>query len=300
MKVGIDLGGSHIAIGVINNENKIVEQYEKDFTQEDKNRILEVVEIYIADIVNKLSQKYDFNEIGIAIPGVAKDGIILKTVNLGINNYNIAEKIYNKTGKNVTVRNDAKCACLAEYDNLVKKDKNFKNRNILFLTIGTGIGGGVIYDGKLLEGSKFEGFELGHTTIKFDGIPCKCGRRGCFERYGSILEFKNKIKERLSLEQSCNRDELREIMKQRMNEIEDIMEEYKLNLAIGISNLINIFEPDTVILGGGFTHFAYMFGDDIKNKIVNSELLFNRRDDIDLKIAELGNDAGIIGATLKN
>lgn len=300
MKIGIDLGGSHIAIGVINNENKIMEKCEKDFTAEEKTRILEVIEKYIADTINKLSEKHDFDEIGIAIPGVAKDGIILKTVNLGINNYNIAEEIYKKTGKNVIVRNDAKCACLAEYDNLVKKDKDFKNKNILFLTIGTGIGGGVIYNGKLLMGNTFEGFELGHTTIKFDGIPCKCGRRGCFERYGSILEFKNRIRERLSLDSNCSGDELREIMKQRMSEIEDIMEEYKLNLAIGISNLINIFEPDIVILGGGFSHFAYMFGDDIKNKIINSELLFNKRDDIDLKIAELGNDAGIVGATLKS
>lgn len=300
MKIGIDLGGSHIAIGVINDENKIIEKYEKDFTEEEKTKILEVIENYIADTVNDLSKKHDFEEIGIAVPGVAKDGIILKTVNLGINNYNIAEKIGNKTGKKVTVRNDAKCACLAEYDNLIKKYDDFKNKNILFLTIGTGIGGGVIYNGKLLEGNQFEGFELGHTTIKFDGIQCKCGRKGCFERYGSILEFKNRIKQRLSLPATCNKEELREIMKQRMNEIEDLMEEYTLNLAIGISNLINIFEPDSVILGGGYTHFAYMFGDDIKNKIVDSELLFNRRDDIDLKIAELGNDAGIIGATLKN
>lgn len=300
MNLGIDLGGSHIAIGVINDENKIIDKYEKDFTKQEKTKILEVIEKYIIETVNDLGRKYEFDKIGIAVPGAQKDGIILKTVNLGINNYNIAKKISDKTGKNVTVRNDAKCACLAEYDNLVKKEKDLKNKNILFLTIGTGIGGGVIYNGKLLEGNQFEGFELGHTTIKFDGIPCKCGRKGCFERYGSILEFKNKIKQRLSLEESCNKEELRAIMKQRMNEIQDIMEEYKLNLAIGISNLINIFEPDTVILGGGFTHFAYMFGDDIKNKIVNSELLFNRRDDIDLKIAELGNDAGIIGATLKN
>ena len=300
MKIGIDLGGSHIAIGVINDENKIIDKYEKDFTEGEKTKILDVIENYIIETINKLSQKYDFNDIGIAIPGVAKDGIILKTVNLGINNYNIAEKIYDKTGKNVTVRNDAKCACLAEYDNLIKKDKDFRKKNILFLTIGTGIGGGVIYNGKLLEGNQFEGFELGHTTIKFDGIQCKCGKKGCFERYGSILEFKNKIKDRLSLPQSCNRDELRGIMKQRMNEIEDIMEEYKLNLAIGISNLINIFEPDVVILGGGYSHFSYMFENDIKNKIVNSKFLFNRRNDIDLKIAELGNDAGIIGATLKN
>ena len=169
---------------------------------------------------------------------------------------------------------------------------------MLFLTIGTGIGGGVIYNGKLLEGHKFEGYELGHVVIKENGIPCKCGKCGCFEKYGSILEYKKNVKKRLNIPPEINADPLREIMKSRRNEIEDIDRQYMHDLALGISNFVNIFEPDLIIIGGGYTHFSYMFGDDLKDEILNSNLLFNKRESIDIRIASLGNDAGIIGSIL--
>ena len=299
MKIGIDLGGSHIGLGVINSEFELVEKAEKDFTEEDKIDIINVIEKYIVQTVQDLEKKYDIESIGIAVPGVVKDGMILKAVNLEVNNYDIAKSLREKLNKPVTVRNDAKCACLAEYENMKKNDLVSENANILFLTIGTGIGGGVIYNGKLLSGHTFEGYELGHIIIKENGIPCKCGKSGCFERYGSILEYKNKVKQRLQIPKEINGDLLREIMEERRNEILDIEKQYISDLSIGISNLINIFEPDTIIIGGGFIHFSYMFENNLKDAIINSNLLFNKRQDIDLRIAKLGNDAGIIGSVVK-
>lgn len=298
MKVGIDLGGSHIALGVIDDNRNIVEAFEKDFLDEEKKDIINVIENYIVQRIRDLDATYDIESIGIAVPGTAKDGVILKTVNLGINNYDISKSLEQKLHKPVTVRNDAKCACLAEYNNMVKNNPELKNMNMLFLTIGTGIGGGVIYNGNLLEGHTFEGYELGHITIKENGIPCKCGKTGCFEKYGSILMYKNKVKERLNIPQEINGEELRNIMNSRKDEFDDINKQYVSDLALGISNLVNIFEPDVVVLGGGFTHFSYMFEEEIKNALVKSSLLFNKREDIDLRIAKLGNDAGIIGATI--
>lgn len=297
MKIGIDLGGSHIGFGVIENDN-IIEQFEKDFTDEDKAHIIEVIESYIIEKVKEIEQKYKIETIGIAVPGSVKDGTILKMVNLGIYNYNIKQKLEESLNKPISVRNDAKCACIAEFNDIVKKDAKYSNANIVFLSIGTGIGGGVIYNGKLLEGHNFDGYEIGHMVIKDSGIPCKCGKYGCFERYGSILEYKNKVKQRLNIPQEAHGDSLREILDNNRQEILDINNQYVSDLALGISNLINIFEPDMVVLGGGFTHFSYMFKDKIKETLVNSPLLFNRRDDFDLRIAQLGNDAGIIGATL--
>ena len=297
MKIGIDLGGSHIGFGVIENDN-IIEQFEKDFTDADKAHIIEVIESYIIEKVKELEQKYNIETIGIAVPGSVKDGIILKMVNLGIYNYNIKQKLEESLNKPISVRNDAKCACIAEFNDIVKKDARYSNANIVFLSIGTGIGGGVIYNGKLLEGHNFDGYEIGHMVIKDSGIPCKCGKYGCFERYGSILEYKNKVKQKLNIPQETHGDSLREILDNNRQEILDINNQYVSDLALGISNLINIFEPDMVVLGGGFTHFSYMFIDKIKETLVNSPLLFNRRDDFDLRIAQLGNDAGIIGATL--
>ena len=297
MKIGIDLGGSHIGFGVIENET-ILEKYEKDFTDEDKSHIIEVIEEYIVGKVKELEEKYDIESIGIAVPGSVKDGKILKMVNLGIYNYNIRQSLGEKLNKPINVRNDAKCACLAEFSDIVKKDESLKNANIVFLSIGTGIGGGVIYKGKLLEGHNYEGYEIGHMVIKEGGLTCKCGKYGCFERYGSILEYKNKVKQRLNIPQDVHGDSLREILDNHKQEILDINNTYISDLALGISNLVNIFEPDIIVLGGGFAHFSYMFKDKIKDTLINSTLLFNRRENIDLRVAELGNDAGIIGATL--
>lgn len=295
MKVGIDIGGSHIGIGVINEENEIIEKFDKNYTKEEKDIIITVIENYIIETINKIKENYNIEKIGIAVPGSTKNGIINKAVNLGIENYDIAKAIKNKIDIPVQVRNDAKSACIAEYNNLLKNSKN-NIKNMVFLAIGTGIGGGVIYDGKLLTGTNFDGFELGHIVIKENGIPCKCGRQGCFEKYGNILQYKNKVKERLNIPPEVNSQPLRDIMNPNADKIEDLRQQYLEDLALGISNLINIFEPDAVVLGGGFTHFAYMFMDDLKEKVL--KLLFNKRYDIDLRTAELENDAAIIGCIL--
>lgn len=296
MKIGIDLGGSHIGIGVIEN-SEIIEKIEKPFTDEEKTKIIEVIENFIVEKVQEYEKKYDIESIGIAIPGSAKDGVILKTINLGINNYDLGKSLNEKLNKTIKIRNDCKCSCIAEYNNIIKKQPSLENANMIFLGIGTGIGGGVIYNGNLLEGHYFEGYEIGHMIINENGIPCRCGKNGCFERYGSILEYKNKVKQRLNLSQDLHGDPLREILENRKEEIKDINEKYILDLCIGISNLINIFEPDIIVLGGGFSNFGYMFIERIKEKLLNSNLLFNKRENIDIRIAELGNDAGIIGAT---
>ena len=299
MKIGIDIGGSHTAIGIINDENIIIQKFEKNYTFQEKENILQIVENFIKESINLIKNEYEIELIGVAVPGATKDGKIVKTVNLGVNDYNISKFIQSIIDVPVIVRNDGKAAAIAEYYNLISVEKEIKDINVLFLNIGTGIGGAVIYNGKLLQGKQFEGFELGHTIIKKDGIMCKCGKKGCFERYGSILEYKNKVKHRLNIDMEINGDELRDIMKERKDEIKDIDEEYISDLCIGISNFINIFEPDVIIIGGGFSHFSYMFVDKMKDVLLNSSLLFNKRNHIDIRTAKLGNDAGIIGATIE-
>lgn len=298
MKIGIDLGGSHIGVGLIDDEKNIVEKFEKDFSQDEKSNIIFVIESYIVDIVQDMKNRYnDIESIGIAAPGSVSNGRIIKCVNLGIKDYDISVVLSDKLHLPVFVQNDGKCACIAEYNYLLKKGEISKKDNLLFLNIGTGIGGGVVYNGQILKGNDFDGFEFGHMIIKENGLACRCGKCGCFERYGSILEYKNKVKQRLNIDFNINGEDLRNIMNSRENEIRDIHDKYVSDLSLGISNLVNIFEPDVVVVGGGFAHFKNMFLDDLKCSLVNSNLLFNRRDDIDIRIANLGNDAGIIGAT---
>ena len=162
VNIGIDLGGSHVAIGVVNSRGKILEQYEKDFTIEEKKNLINVAIEFIVKTVNNLKTKYEFSKIGLGMAGSFSNGTVLKCVNLGIQNYNIKQTLEEMLSIQVNVRNDAKCACIAEY-----KFGGIKQyKQVLFLTLGTGIGGSYIYNGKLQEGAYADGFEFGHMIIK--------------------------------------------------------------------------------------------------------------------------------------
>ncbi len=300
INIGIDLGGSHVAVGAVDKNGKILEQFEKDFTVAEKRNLLNVSIKYIVETIEHLKKKYSFHKIGLGVAGTISNGIIVRSVNLGIENFDIKTELETKTDLEVMVKNDAKCEAIAEYlfGNFDRfRDREKKYQNVLFLTLGTGIGGSYIYQGKLMEGTIFEGFEFGHMMIKENGLPCKCGKKGCFEKYGSILAFKTKVIEKLNLSHDIPGQELRKKIDDSREEIKDIVEEYINDLAIGISNLVNILEPDCIIIGGGFARYDYLLLDGLKEKMVHSNLLFNLRKEILMKTASLGNDAGIIGAS---
>ena len=290
IKIGIDLGGSHVSVGVVDKNNQVIEQYEKDFTVEEKKNVINVAIEYIVNTVNYLKSIYSFSEIGIGMAGTIKDGIILTSPNIGIKNFNIKKLLEEKTGVKVNISNDAMCAAIGEYlySNLKEYEK------ILFLTLGTGIGGNILLNGKIVDDPEYQ--ELGHTVIKENGIQCKCGKKGCFERYGSILVFKNKIIERLGLSYDISGPDLREQIKIHQEKVEDIIEEYINDLSLGLTILINKFNPDIVVIGGGFTRYDYLLLEPLKEKIKCMELLHNK--DIIIQTAKSGNDAGIIGATI--
>jgi len=163
---------------------------------------------------------------------------------------------------------------------------------------------GRVLDGKLQEGKHFSGYELGHTTININGEQCKCGKKGCFELYGSMKSFKTNFKQKLGLSEFTRGEQLLELLKYDRalakgdERIKEVVSEYTQNLAIGISNLINIFEPEAIGIGGSFAYFQDYLLDELKQKILNDNLLFNPRNDIIIKAALLKNDAGIIGASM--
>lgn len=198
------------------------------------------------------------------------------------------------------MQNDAKCAAIAEKQYGILKDYN----DVLFLTLGTGIGGAAIRDGILLEGKQFSGYEFGHMTINVNGEQCKCGKKGCFELYGSMRKFRERLKEEMGLSTFTTGEQLYDLLKydralERKDErIKKVVDEYIENLAIGISNLINVFEPEAIGIGGSFTYFEEFLLEKLKAKILNGNLLFNPRSDIIIKSALLKNDAGIIGASM--
>ena len=300
MKVGIDLGGSHIAIGVVDKNGKILEKVETKLKGIVTKEVKKVIENTIVEAVDKFKKEYKITEIGIAIPGTVTKETVVKSVNLGLKNYKIIEELQKKINMPIKIKNDAKCAAIAEstYGSL----KDYKR--VLFLTLGTGIGGAVVINNKLLDTGDLPGCEIGHMVIEKNGLECNCGRKGCFEKYASMKAFKNNLRKALGYDETFSGKELLAIIKNTKKEekkykiIEKIKREYIENLSIGIANLVNIFEPEAIGIGGSFVYFGEILLDDLKKELVTENLLFNPRKDINIQTAVLGNEAGIIGAIL--
>ncbi len=294
MKIGIDLGGSHIAIGVIDDKGYIVEKIEKRLLYKDKKNIKETIENYIIKNTNELMSKYKIKEIGIAVPGTIKDGIILKSVNLGVSDYNIIDNLKKGINLPIKIRNDAKCAAIAE--NKIGALKDYSRS--VFLTLGTGIGGAVIINNKLLDTGELPGCEFGHVIIQKDGLKCNCGKNGCFEKYASMKALKTNLRQVLGVDEKTRGQELLDIIRKNPDneELNKVIDEYIEYLSIGLSNLINIFEPEAIGIGGSFVYFSDVLLDKLIKNIIKKQYLFNKRKKLIIIPAALGNDAGIIGA----
>lgn len=296
MKIGIDLGGSHIAIGVVDNKKYIVEKIEKRLLSKDKKNIKESINNFIVENVNELREKYRVTEIGIAIPGTVYNNEIKKSVNIGIENYNIIDELKKYIDLPIKIRNDAKCAALAEAENGCLKEY----KRSIFITLGTGIGGAVIINGKLLDTGRLPGCEFGHMIVQKDGIKCNCGKNGCMEKYASMKILKNNLRDILGLDETTRGEELLYIIRNNPDDkkINKVIDEFIEYLSIGISNLINIFEPEAIGIGGSFVYFSDVLLDRLKENIIKKEYLFNTREKLIINPAVLKNDAGIIGAIL--
>ena len=300
MKIGIDLGGSHIAIGIVDRNGKILEKVEKKLRGVDTKELKKIIINTIIENIDKFSKDYEITEVGIAIPGTVTESEVIKSVNLGLKNYKIIEELKEKINLPIRIRNDAKCAAIAEstYGSL----KNYKR--ILFLTLGTGIGGAVIIDNKLLNTGELPGCEIGHMVIEKNGIECNCGKKGCFEKYASMKVFKNNLRKALDLDENFSGKELLALINNTTKEdknykiINKVKREFIENLAIGISNLVNIFEPEAIGIGGSFVYFSDVLLDELKEELIGGNLLFNKRKEINIQTAVLGNEAGIIGSVL--
>ncbi len=299
MKVGVDLGGSHIAIGVVNDDGNILEKNEKRLTSVEKQDLEKSIEDSIIENVKQFKKQYEITEVGIGAPGWAVDGLIQNSGNLGIQNYPIVERL-KELKLPIQVMNDAKCAALAEnaFGCLKGYDRS------IFLTLGTGIGGAVFLNHQLLKAGKKPGYEFGHMVIQKNGVPCHCGSRGCFERYASMKVLKDNLRSVLNLNETTSGEELLKIMqenqpcRQNNNGIEKVVCEYIENLSIGIQNLIRIFEPEVIGIGGSFVYFEDVLLPRLRQNIKIANTNDAERKNIKIKTAILGNDAGMIGAVL--
>jgi len=301
MKIGIDIGGSHLGVGLINNSGKIIQKIEKDILiGVNKNNYEKFLLDNLIELIEELLDKSKveiskINLIGIAVPGTVSNTHIIKAGNLHIKDFNITSEINKYFNVPIKLRNDAKCAALAEkeYGSLKKSE------DALFLTLGTGVGGAVFLNGILLKPKMYEGFEIGHIVIKKDGIKCNCRRKRCIEKYASMKALKDTIQREYSKYDLAGK-EIKELIDEEIEteKMQKIIDEYVSNLSLGIANLINIFEPERISIGGSFVYYKDILLPKLEEAIKGKKATFNGRQDIKIVLAKLKNDAGIIGATL--
>lgn len=297
MKIGIDVGGSHIGVGLIDDKYNLIEKQEYNWKEEEKgsiDKICNSMQIYSIKIIDELLEKNGFKKediqyIGIGFPN---KNIIDNKLILEGNMLNVTEKISEYYNKKVYFRNDVKCSGM-----YVKKIAELKEyNNCLFLTLGTGIGGAYFYKNELVVPNKYSGLEIGHMIIQKDGLKCRCGNSGCFEMYASMKAFRAKIEELFNVEHVNSKIVLDIVeRKEKEQEVNKIIDEYLNYLSLGLSNLINIFEPDAICIGGSFAHYESIFIDKLKTKVKD---YFKNREIPEILVTKSANDAGIIGATI--
>ena len=310
MYIGIDLGGTNIAVGIVDEEGTI--KFEKSCETKKEREPHEIIEDMISLVLNILDESHvelkEIKAIGIGIPGLADiKGNVIFCVNLGWKNVPLREMLEKVLHKPIYIDNDATVAALAEYES--GSMKNCKSG--IMLTLGTGIGGGIILNGEVYSGFNGVGSELGHIVIGENFYNCNCGRNGCLETFASSTAIIKHTKKLIS-----DMNENTTIMEKADGNINNInakiifecaKEGDKLaNLAvnrlvkylsIGILNIINFIDPEIIALGGGVAGAGKYLLDKVIVE-VNTNKYYEDLPIGKIVLAQLGNKAGIIGAAM--
>ncbi len=307
-KIGIDLGGTNIAAGIVNEEGKIVCQ---GSTPTLATRPFEEVIADMGNLVNDLIAKFgitaaDVESIGIGSPGAVLNGYVVFSNNLGWRNAPLCKELQKYIDLPVYADNDANVAAYAE--STVGACKGYKNS--VTVTLGTGIGGGIVINGKLYGGSHGVGAEIGHMSIMADGIPCNCGGIGCWERYGSATALIREGREGMARDSQsliytlAQGDENKVTAKTVIDAAKagdktacEIFERYIRYVVVGLINIENIFDPDIIAIGGGVAAAGDFLLDAIK-ECYEANIFYKGIDHAEIVFAQMGNDAGIIGAAM--
>jgi len=308
--IGIDLGGTGMAAGLVNSEGSIIYRNAAptgpDMPHED---LLNQMAALCDDIVEKNAISYeDIEYVGAGIPGAVnpREGIIEFTSNLRFKNVDAAAFMKNKIPVPFYLDNDASCAALGEVLCGAAKGKS----SAVMVTVGTGLGGGIIIDGKIYSGAFFGSGEVGHHVIVSGGKKCNCGRSGCWEKYASATAIIERAMELVSenknskIYELCGGD-INRISAKTVFDAYDandscamsIIEEYYTYFGEGLTNIINIIQPETIVIGGGVSARGEALLIPIREKV--RQMMYGITElKTEIILAELGNDGGIIGAAM--
>ncbi len=310
MYIGVDVGGTNITAGLVSIDGNILFQKNcPTLPSRGWDTVIQDIISLIRDVIDQAPANKDVLGIGIGVPGVAdrKTGNVVECVNLGWRNVPLGKTLEKEFNKPIYIDNDASVAALAEYENGALKG----TQNSILITLGTGVGGGFIINGKLYGGTNNIGSEIGHMIIGENFYNCNCGKNGCFETFSSataLIKYTRKL-----MEETKENTTIRDYIGDNLDKLDakiifdcakagDKLALSSVNrfvdyLVIGITNLINILDPEVIALGGGVSKSGDYLLELINNRIYE-KILFKDMPYSKIVIAEHGNDAGIIGSAM--
>lgn len=299
---GIDVGGTTVKMGFFDTSGELLDKWEiKTDTSDNGKGVLPDI---AKAIDNKLAQegisKSEVEGVGIGVPGpVRSDGVVNGCVNLGWGVVNVSEELGSMTGLKVKVGNDANVAALGE----MWKGGAMGSRDVIMVTLGTGVGGGIIVDGHVVAGFNGAGGEIGHITVNNDEIePCNCGQYGCLEQYASATGIVRMAKRKLA--KSAEDTSLRAFGELTAKDIFDeakagdavalqLVDELGEILGAALSNMACVVNPEIIVVGGGVSKAGQILIDTIQKHYI--ETSFHACRNTRFELASLGNDAGMYG-----
>ena len=306
--LGIDIGGTSIKAGIVTENNKIIYKASTKTSIGPSGFINTLV-----TLVQKILDESGLNiteiaSIGIGCPGYidAKNGVIDEAGNLQLRNYPLVEKLKEHFNLPIYLHNDANCAALGEYWAL--NDKTIES--YIMVTLGTGIGGGIILNGQIYAGCNGRAGEFGHMIVCIDGRQCACGYRGCWETYASVNAL---IKDAKAMADTHPDSLLHKLSEQVGGKIDGeiifraveegdyvaqtVFQNYIKYLGEGLISIVELFQPEVVTIGGGLSNAGDKLLEPLKAYIAENSRWLTSETRMEIRVAQLGNDAGIIGAT---
>ncbi len=308
-KLGIDLGGTNIVAGVVDEKYRIIgtAKTKTALPRPAEEIIDDMIKVAYEAIENARVTIDEVDGFGVGTPGSVEPetGNVPYSNNLEFYDLPLGKMLEEKTGKKFYIENDANAAAYGEY--IAGAGRGTKN--FIAITLGTGVGGGIIIDGKIYSGSNGAGGELGHNVIQMNGLPCTCGRFGCWETYASATALVRQTKQAMLRYRSSRMWELCDgdinkvsgITAFKAKRLGDrvgttVVDEYIRYVAVGIANVLNTFQPDMICIGGGISKEGEYLTDPINEFVEGENYARNMEIKTVIKTADLGNDAGIIGA----
>ena len=304
--VGIDLGGTFIKGGIVTEKGEII--YSNKIKTEVEKGNDKIVE-NINTLINMLLEKSNTNKqnvigVGIGVPGTidSEKGIVVCAHNLKFYNFEIVDKLKALSKLEVKIENDANLALIGEAMFGAAKGCS----DVVMITLGTGVGGGAIVKGKLLEGNKSAGAEFGHSVLVVDGNQCSCGRKGCFEAYSSATALINKTKELMEQNKNSKIWEVGSIKNVDGETVfkyvktdetaQQVLNWYLKYLACGVVNYANVFRPQVFVVGGGIANQGEVIIKPLNDYMKKDLFASGMSPDVKVVAATLGNNAGVLGS----